>query len=46
MINILCYLLFFAYAIISLITIGGWCYATIRDIKENGMFGDKKGIAS
>lgn len=37
MLNVLGYILFGVYAIISLITIGGWCYATIRDVKENGI---------
>lgn len=35
--DILGYILFSIYAIVSLITIGGWCYATIRDVKENGI---------
>lgn len=35
--DILGYIFFSIYAIVSLITVGGWCYATIRDVKENGI---------
>ena len=39
MLNALIYIGFACYSIISLITIGGWCYATIQEIKENGFSG-------
>lgn len=41
MLNIISIIFFILYAIVSLITIGGWCYATIQDVKLNGIFGDK-----
>lgn len=39
MLNALAFIGFIGYAIVSLITIGGWCYATILDVKENGFSG-------